>query len=350
MRSLIVLLLLGACHGSQNAVTPVSFDDVDQAYITAQCTYRVRCGLAADMASCAREQYHGLFVPPNAGMAVALGRMVFDPDALAACLAPIANASCAESDRDPRPGFVCKVEVFRASPGQLDGAACSNPDECVSQNCVFDPAECPSGCCEGRCQGSTPPATSLPAQLGEACMQARWGPDNCVAGTVCSYVSSTCVQVPGAGEDCIRTGGRCQPGLACVWHSDLSGTTCTALPGVGEPCPDLRCNEVNLVCDPAAHICVTGSLPGGPCPCASLTFWCNPQTQLCERLPGPGESCERQMLCDDTSTFCDLNTDATGLCQPRKPPGGTCTDPWDCATTDCGTDGKCMPLPAATCP
>lgn len=335
----VLLAVLAAC--SERQVQPVSFDDVEQAMIAAECSYEVRCGLATDAASCAAAQRGFPLVPRDAPLAVPLGRMVFDPDALDVCLAPIRNASCATGDSDTRPSFTCLTQVFRAAPGQVDGAACSNDDECLSSHCSVDPIACADACCDGTCVGSTPPPTSVIAQLGQPCEQARFGPDNCAPGTVCSYDSSTCVALPAAGDDCIATGGRCQAGLACVVHLDpSSGTTCTQLPGLGQACPDDRCGDVSLVCN-AQHVCVTGSLAGGPCPCVSLDFWCNPQSQQCERLPGPGESCSRQMLCADPSTFCDLMTDRTDLCQPLKPTGGTCSDSWDCRSIDC-EDGHCV--------
>lgn len=144
-------------------------------------------------------------------------------------------------------------------------------------------------------------------QKGEACEDPR----DCDFGLVCA---GTCADPCGSsvGEPCGQVSDEsyayCESDLYCDLDIDTGVGTCRALPGLGEDC------STNYVCDDGLT-CLDGTCSqplanGEPCPqytgCASnFCDTADPQNPVCSAPPGIGEPCFSICTAD---AYCDGTT------------------------------------------
>src|SRR3990167_9160867 len=216
--AITAIAMISACGDDQRGASVFAYIElIDQA----NCEYLVRCGAMPSLGICHQYRWY-LPVHPAFEAAVLDGRITWDRDAAADCVARFAARSCDQTSLAARQ-LGCDF-----TDGMLpDGAACSFASECVSNECWAP--ECRETCCQGVCVGSVAP---VPALLGEPCRTAPCAEGRCA--------SSVCVPFTAEGEPC-TSDDACGDGLTCT-----SGT-CDRLPGPGEPCVR-DCRDVGTVC------------------------------------------------------------------------------------------------------
>lgn len=252
-----------------------------------------------------------------------------------------------------------------AFPGQvprLEARACQPPERLPDQKAIaaaFDDGRIGLSTERlVRCRSSTGAAVydaclsvfagrALP---GQPCQHNReCESDNCIFSPDCT--NGTC----GEGPDCDAVRG-CRPGRACVEGQ------CRAV-APGQPCGlGGDCGRDDLYCS-ADSRCRPRADRGESCadrPCLG-SAQCNPRSQLCTRLPNPGEACfgicEGDALCIDDICRARVATDQPcsarqpcaaghrcqqGTCRPVRKPGQACTPGDPCVFGTVCRDGQCQ--------
>jgi hypothetical protein len=261
--------------------------------------------------------------------AVAAGRMVFNPDEAAACLAAMDAVAC-DTDTAPR-------ECDRALRGTLaPGNTCNlaavinGLSECeVGTFCVPLLA---GGGCQGTCVAG--------AGLNQPCGGAQ---QPCLSGETCT-LAGTCTLKASSGSECgIQTIPVCEQGLVC---SDLFGGTCGPRKGAGATCSGqfTEC-EFPLQCDRGLALtgtCKMPPAPGAACviddfECGIGFSYCGADSK-CHALAGIGDPCVNS---DGEGTYCMFGMCDTALATPVCKPfatGASCT-----ASADCAPGALCQP-------
>jgi hypothetical protein len=319
--------------------------------------------------------------------------MRLDHDQSQACLAQMMSMTC-----NPKAGTTPP-----ATPSmQLDACAnvfigitavgqpCEFATECVKgAHCVFSAATPTSGVCEPYqqqgdiCNGTADCDTSVPqlycaqvdfkchvrAKLGEKCaytIDAAGKPalpllmecDNTIGNAYCDPVSSTCKQLPAAGEACLSppppgVTSSCDPDptlhLTCRVTGTTTAGTCQGLAKNGEDCSTVAC-DTGLYCDSSTGARTCKPLPslGQDCStsgqCAT-PYFCNFNVApaVCAQPAELGQPCTNGSLCD-VGLWCDSSV-ATPLCKSKLADGTTCTSSLQCLSSDCnaGTPRVCNP-------
>ncbi len=141
------------------------------------------------------------------------GRLVYQGEKLAACLAHIRSASCQELNRTNHlSGVDCEPWI---DPKVAAGGACATDGECIDGFCQKEPMAF-----EGRCQ--------VHAGIGESCAE----PARCRKGLACHGDAKTCYQPQPEGAPC-QGAGECASGR-CVAADPRGGKVCG--PSAGEYC------------------------------------------------------------------------------------------------------------------
>jgi hypothetical protein len=314
-----ILILMAACSGGGNG-SSLTFDQYETEATSAYCTYLANCGLFPDAATC-EESNNGLITvsDPSLSEAIAMGRVAFDGNNAAACLAAFSSESCDETMARVSPA-ACD-DVIAGTVGS--GGICAIGEECISQVC--DVPSCQQACCQGTCVGGTAPA---PQPTGAACN----GDESCVPGDYCDFQMATC-------QPYVAAGSACTDSLACAPGYGCAGTplVCKTLPATGAACPDNACANIGEHCG-SAGTCVKDGLPDDSCASnsdCSQYFPCDLPTMKCAKGPSVGEPCP-EGTCFDANTFCtDGLGSASPVCAPAGSDGTTCT-----ATNQC-TSGHC---------
>jgi hypothetical protein len=262
------------------------------------------------------------------GPSVAGGRMAFDPNNVAACIAALEAAPC-DTDRLPNacdsvlrglvpPGSACNLisEIVRFSECEV-GTFCVAPI---------------TGGCQGTCVAG--------ALLTRPCS----GSQPCLAGETCSLADGTCTLKGSSGDECgFTTILVCEQGLVC---SDLFGGTCGARKPSGALCTGqpTEC-EFPLQCDRGLDIegtCRMPPRPGDACvvnefQCSIGLSTCGPDG-TCHAGSGIGEPCGGT---DGEGQFCIIGECDTAAATPvckRLAVGDYCG-----ATADCPVGSLCIP-------
>jgi hypothetical protein len=290
-RSLLVVLLLGACGGN------VAIGDYQNSAIDARCDYLVKCGLFEDSAGCHAFYDHFLPDSPSLKAAVDLGKVKYDGEAAADCFDSVGDASCAQDAQDPG---ACD-SIFHGTVA--DGGMCAFDLECVSQNCNV--SDCTMACCPGTCAPTQP----VPG-IGQACTF------DCVKGAYCAE-DSTCKAVGPKGSAC-DTDIACASGLYCAGDTGTTSGTCTEAPKRGEACTDT---------------------------CANIGDYC--KDGICKAVGLLGDACTSD---DDCSYYyeCDGTHCITPMFDPQMPNGSACQSSLDCQSHYCGNDSLCADPPTCT--
>jgi hypothetical protein len=205
MKRLVVCALLAGCGGGGN----IAIDDLGHELAEASCAKQWDCCTDAEI----MDQYTGITIDghPIASEAdcvdfadalltgfgvmqwkasVEKGRLEYDGDAAADCIAAIESATCDQYSSDTIPtASDCRPFLI---PKVADGGGCTQDDECTSGNCVGAMVNTGSESTDGACM-------PMP-QDGDAC------DDNCADGLTCEFDTSsgmrTCQPLHSDGEDC----------------------------------------------------------------------------------------------------------------------------------------------------
>jgi len=397
------LFLLPAC-GSDNTS---GIDDFIQSVATQQCGWEFRCCTDAEIKvqdgrkfttqdDCV--PYHELSLQDelySSMLAARQGRMKLDHAQTKACLTQMTSMSC-----NPKPGqpAVPPTMQLDACAGVFVGITkvgdpCLFALECEKgAHCVFNKLAPSTGVCEPYqkegeiCNASSdcdPTATTplycaeqdwkchVRAKLGEKCaytLDAAGQPalpmllecDDTIGNAYCDPISSTCKQLPAAGEACLSppppgVTSSCDPDPKLHLTCRISGTgstgTCQGLAKNGEDCSTISC-DTGLYCDSSTGARVCKPLPtlGGSCStsgqCAT-PYFCNfsAATPTCAQPAQLNQPCTNGSICD-VNLWCDT-TQTTPLCKAKLADGSACTTDLQCFSNDCNaaTPRVCNPSP-----
>lgn len=351
--SLIAALVLAACNGggegtgSESGTSTgdipsgdIELDDFFGLAEVAFCEWAVQCHAFGVEARCASvmhfenqlNMYWLTGVGANEAVptayykeAVELGRLAYDKQAAAACLAYVQTRSCDvarfhETTEEEAAGQLACAEVFTGRMGR--NGPCLSALECAGTAiCGFDPT-CVDMCCVGACR-----VLAEPLKLGDDC---GVGSQVCGSGTYCRFDSNTgmgvCSEPPGVGQPC--PDAVCDDDSLCLWNGETQ--TCVALRPAGKPCDwDDQC-ERGLTCKHDQNyengVCYRPADEGEACDpnspdqvCRRFDNYCDPGTKICGPLPGNGEPCFEWSCRGDF--FC---VDGTQRCSPVADEGEGC--------------------------
>jgi hypothetical protein len=214
------------------------------------CERSIRCGaLGASQREACLAGGDALFPDPVMGLwdrldwpeGVAEGRLAYDAEASAACLAFLRDGPCRYDPADRPPGCTTDWPVLAARVPP--GGACVRWEECVGGFCSAQTA------CRGRCIAYL--------STGEACGS------NTLCGKDDFCDDGVCTPRRALGESCPGHWQACRDGLRCEgyvpendghewWHPEIPGT-CALPKEAGAPCAtvesgDERC-RADLYCD-----------------------------------------------------------------------------------------------------
>jgi len=267
------------------------------------CRVDVTCDRYPDVQTCVAST---LFLPPQMystyAQDVATGTIVFDAASAARCATLYDNPACTQTfnaEVGRKIGALC-AGVLTGTVAL--GGACFFGDECAgSAACgVTDPSCIPGfSCCAGTCRAPT--TTILP--LGGDCSSPQ---TMCGSGLQCDYGSfvPVCVSLPDTvGARCSSVSGGCASPLYCTTPS--GGVASCAMPvttgGRCDPGPSASagsCENLRDSCDLASSTCVPPSVweACGSEICSRYAY-CDPTTNTCVALPGPGQGCTAGSAC-----------------------------------------------------
>lgn len=394
------LLLLPAC-GSKTAAV----DDFVKQVAEQQCAWEFRCCTDAeimtkdgrkfmDQSGCV--PYRELALEDELyiqRLAASEGRVRVDSKQAKACLAQMMAQAC-----NPKPGQpppmpsmtmdACQdVLVGATKPGHQ----CHFAGECVKgSHCVSDQLTPGSGVCvpyqqenqicnsSSDCDPSADPALycaqqdfkcHVRGQLGQACaytVDAAGNPGlpmllECdeKANLYCDPMTSTCKQLPGAGEPCLTppppgVNDSCNPDptlhLVCRIQPGMTTGTCTGPAKQGEDCTNVPCDK-DLFCDRTMMPNTCQPLPtlGQSCTASgqcAMPYFCNFNTGMCDQPAQLGEACDTNGVTCDVGLYCDT-TQATPVCAAKLDAGQPCTSSVQCLSNSCSftTPRVCNPPP-----
>lgn len=400
---LFASVALAGC-GSDNTS---GIDDFVQSIATQQCAWEFRCCTDAEIKAqdgrkfmtqdeCVPYRLLSLQDALYANMLAAhQGRMKLDHDKAQACIAAMMSMSCNPMPNQPAApptmALAACADVFVGITPV--GQPCQFALECEkSAHCVFDKATPSVGVCvpyqeEGDiCNASSdcdPLVTELycaeqdwkchvRAKLGEKCALSVDGAgkpklplllecDDSAGNLYCDPLSSTCKQLPAAGQPCLSplppgVSSSCDPDpklhLTCRTSGGSSGGVCAGLAKSGEDCTNIACDS-GLYCDSSTGTTRTCKpLPtinqscAGAGQCAT-PYFCNfnrsPAT--CDQPAQLGQPCSNGATCD-VDLWCD-SSQSTPLCKSKLADGATCSFDEQCLSDDCNaaTPRVCNPTP-----
>jgi hypothetical protein len=269
------------------------------------------------------------------------GRIVFDADAVATCVADIAALSCDL----PTARFPASCEDVLQ--GQVPtGGACSIDDDCAGRDYCASDASCPGTCTQAGGEG-------------DACA----ADGHCASGLVC--FGGSCSYARQEGESCGPGVGGCHLGLLCMGGDSAMGVpgTCLSQQDLIDAGEDEDCDpttnsfcEAGLACvldvievdgsPEAVAVCKPRAEPGGPCNLAFAPEQCPPGEYCpvelpeyqgtCVPRPVDGEACGVGDMCADDH-YCDEN----GVCRSGRRIDQACPSGGACFSRTCD-DGVCI--------
>ncbi|MSQ81417.1 MAG: hypothetical protein EXR77_00665 [Myxococcales bacterium] len=272
------------------------------------------------------------------------GKVGYDPSAAGKCLQAM-GTTCGELDAGEEPA-ACKDAFIGKT---AEGKACTDSEECVSQNCAGSTGELCLGTCGkapsskgGACTATADCAGDLQCtnnvcndkvfgKIGDSCEVLE-----CEKGLKCGLSLSKKCGAPFAdGEKCSSL-GQCKPESYCKFPPDSGAGTCAQRIKAGEVCATTASGAnnpcaVGLSCVTAGdkQSCVGFVTVGGACTssaqCGGLDLACT--SGACKILPKKGQSC----------TAADLKAGAFYACLPP-----VLCDNGKCA--DAPTEGKACVL------
>jgi hypothetical protein len=317
---------------------------------TSYCGWAAKCGAFASADECMKVEFFDVQYPADllaAGtfhresggslvkyvmQAYSAGRIEFDAEAAASCLAYVESRGCdraytyAPSEEEVAGRKAC-ASVFRGT--MTRNGPCLLSLECAHEEgetalCGVDFTDCTDACCVGGCR------VLIPGKLGEACNnttgcqagsycasdpmtgnptvcaavkpigQACSNSSECEATAYCDFINAVCAKRAAPGASCYEA--ECEAGSYCGDVSpDFSGDyRCLKYGQVGEPCARYSsgCKSLTAVCDGDQLKCVELPKTGSPCSqwsnegngCAPSAS-CDWQTNTCVANVGEGEAC-----------------------------------------------------------
>jgi hypothetical protein len=405
MRRILILcsLLFSAC-GSDNTS---GIDDFIASIATQQCGWEFRCCTDAEIKAQDAHKfgtqddcvpYRKLALQDelySSLLAARQGRMRLDHDKSQACLMQMMSMACNPKPNQPATPPSMQLDactnVFVGITAV--GQPCQFPLECEKgAHCVFNKLTPSAGVCEPYqkqgdiCNASSDCDTSTPqlycaqvdwkchlrAKLGEKCaytVDSAGKPalpllmecDNTIGNIYCDPVSSTCKQLPAAGEPCLSppppgVSSSCDPDpklhLTCRTSGTSTSGVCQGLAKNGEDCTSVAC-DTGLYCDSSTgttHTCMPLPTLNQSCSISgqcAMPYFCNfnKSPATCDQPAQLNQPCSNGAICDVT-LWCDTSQ-AQAVCKAKLADGTACTSDLQCFSNDCNaaTPRVCNPTP-----
>jgi hypothetical protein len=385
-------LAISGCGGDTGAV-----DDFISKMAQAQCQWQYRCctdaeikqqtmGKYMDEPTC--EKFAQLALQQQFDLqrlGVSQGRLTVDKAAVDACVAEQAMKACNPppgTTPPPNPMGECTMDpcltMFKGSTGA--NQACLIPDECAKgSHCVgagngtegvcqpfqeenqicnsssdCDPLVCNLYCAHqdfqchvrsplgGPCAYTIDPVTGNP--IAPLLIECDPGDKNNV---FCDPGSSTCQQLPGAGQPCLVPAppgvfSSCDPDPTLELFCDQATMTCKAPGMVGDPCTtSQQCSRnAMLYCDRTTTPGKCAALPTLGQSCSQtgqcqMPYFCNFSKSpiVCDQPAQLGQACSFQQSCA-TGLYCATNN-ANPTCMSQLATGSPCTSSQMCLSGFC---------------
>ena len=405
MRRILILcsLLFSAC-GSDNTS---GIDDFIASIATQQCGWEFRCCTDAEIKAQDAHKfgtqddcvpYRKLALQDelySSLLAARQGRMRLDHDKSQACLMQMMSMACNPKPNQPATPPSMQLDactnVFVGITAV--GQPCQFPLECEKgAHCVFNKLTPSAGVCEPYqkqgdiCNASSDCDTSTPqlycaqvdwkchlrAKLGEKCaytVDSAGKPalpllmeyDNTIGNVYCDPLSSTCKQLPAAGEPCLSppppgVSSSCDPDpklhLTCRTSGTSTSGVCQGLAKNGEDCTSVAC-DTGLYCDSSTgttHTCMPLPTLNQSCSISgqcAMPYFCNfnKSPATCDQPAQLNQPCSNGAICDVT-LWCDTSQ-AQAVCKAKLADGTACTSDLQCFSNDCNaaTPRVCNPTP-----
>ena len=269
---LFVLASMAGCNGARSDGGPLPVSEYETKLLETACAVATRCGSFPDVATCKACGALG-WTTERQLAGVKSGRIQYDGNEAAACLAALAGRGCNLKDVLEHDPLSC-LDTFKGIVPA--GGVCYFAGDCASTSCNTGTCSPSATCCSGTCDPGEAPANPIP--VGGDCTGFF---ADCANGTYCGRYSPpyVCTVEASLGQDCDTNGVRavCQQSSICTPSASAMGGTCAPPPTEGEPC-DLNSN---------------------PTPCNSFLDYCDLVSQTCVRKLGPGQPCPRGAGCVD---------------------------------------------------
>jgi hypothetical protein len=296
----LAALMVAACGGDDGDGGSIPIEDVDARAKAAFCEWIVGCNFLPDQATCLANTTLGL---AQMIADVGNGKVTYDGDAAASCLASISGQGCTWTSLISDAGGEAEVclDVFTGTVAE--SGACFDDEECAGDysTCASGTCDPTAQCCAGTCMAGTAP-TIVPA--GGSCQ----GTTNveCATGTYCDSSTRVCTTQVAAGGTCSDIDS-CATGLFC--QVKVSGSTVTRVCGTpaveGATCdPEIAfgaCNRLDNYCDGATLKCTKRKAVGATCTVGQFGDDCMVyaycMSGTCALRPGPGQSCTTESGC-----------------------------------------------------
>jgi len=352
----------GAESSTGEPATEVSFDEFHAAAEAAFCEWQVACHQYGVVERCADVNHleTRLSMQRLAGVgpaesvpidymkeAVEVGRIAFDEENAAKCLAYVRGRTCEYEflhiwTEEELAGRAACEGVFRGRMGR--NGPCVAASECAEASvCGFDPNCGPDMCCVGACR-----VLAQPLAIGESCA----GNTPCVPEAYCAsdpntFMPTVCTVAPKVGQQC--AGGSCEPGAFCDFNADVP--VCRGPKPEGSDCNgDQECEQPGVCLyndvDYSAK-CFRPREEGGKCDpeaygttCLRFDNLCDSVAKVCALPPGKGEGCPDYTCAGDF--FCSEKQGTR--CVPVADAGEGCgysPNDYDYEYVPCSGDNYC---------
>ena len=399
---LICSLLLPACGSDGTAAIDSFIQDV----ATQQCAWEFRCCTDgeiktqdgrkfADQNGCV--PYRQLSLEDElytSRLAARQGRLRIDDKKAQACIASMMTRVCNARPGQPAPmpamsNVDACVSVFNGVTPV--GQPCQFAGECVQgSRCVTDKLTPGSGVCvpyqkeneicnaDGDCDPSVAQLycakqdfkCHVRAKLGDKCAYTTDSAsrsslplllecDASVGNIYCDPASSTCKQLPGAGQPCLSppppgVSASCDPDprlhLVCRTTTGSTSGVCMGPAKQGEDCSNVAC-DTGLYCASATGARTCQLLPtlGQSCSTAgqcATPYFCNfaKSPATCDQPAQLNQPCSNGSVCD-VGLYCDT-TQPTALCKSKLADGASCMSSLECSSDDCSATSPRVCVPA----
>ncbi len=232
------------------------------------------------------------------------GKVKYDATQAGKCLQAMGTKCSAFSSNAEEPA-ACKATFIGTI---AEGGACTEDQECISQNCDHPDSNCPGKC------------GKAPVAAGGACAD----PAECGSNLTCKDKKCVAAEIAAVGASCAKA--ECAKGATCD-YSAPEAPICKAAGGADATCSD------DAGCLPEFY-CHGSGFPSGTC---------KPRAKA-------GEPCATGMTSDgaqcQTTHVCVPGADGKATCLPRVKTGGACTSGEQCLGVDLTCQGgTCKVLP-----
>ncbi len=297
---------------------------------------------------------------------VKAGKVKYDATAAGKCMQAM-GANCGSVSKSSVQSAACKA-TFTGTVAE--GGACSEDEECASQNCDQQESACPGKCDKARVAAGGACTLSQHCEAGLGCVDKKCGAQSdakvgepchnnaCANGSYCAFEGGdkpTCKAAGGADAKC-NGSEACTPEFYCKKTADVQNGTCAPRPKAGEACAASMMGD-GIPCL-ESHVCVAGTNGKGTCqPRVKFGGACSVNAQCmgvdlacvggaCKLLPKKGEACTPPDMASGKYITCMPPTVCnTGKCDDAPGDGKPCAS-FQCAKGLTCVQSVCKKPPA----